>query len=988
MSATPYLHLCWKEYRAIRLFWIAIVLLVLALQWLGPMILYGVGTLVEFNIALAFPALFAVGSAGVAFAGEKEEGTFDFLCAAPIRSGQLLASKLVVVCLATFAMYVALCGSAFAVTWGQVPPTETLYEMVKLWMVGALEAIAWGTLFSLLLDRPLFAVILAIAAGSTIVNIMAWIFAPPPNQMLALGDYSRVLPGRLLVALAVFAADVYLGLRWLQGGPGPKLKPTGAPASHAFGLSAPAEVSPSLAAEYQSRPERSPMLTRLFWHEWRQSKWLMLLMAVLDIGITSVVCYSNTGKELVGAHPGGSFDYQNAVLAPLTIFAALMGSFVFLGDQERRNFRFFVEHNVPPRYVWFTRLLPWILTAAFSTLVVCGIWLAADRNIGHLVRLVLMAFRQERYQDNVGILSLPPLPYALSLAAVSFAAGQWVSMFIRSGILSGFFGLLLCGILCWWVFLMSVLHIPWWWSVAPIPLVLLGATWLRSPDWINENVTWRARLRAGAVVLVPALALCIVMPIYRVQSLPVVQPGFNPKEYLAGITPEALETAKIYQHAGREYVPKHSKEDTDNSTENELEKYDRKVADADRDWLQSNESCLKLLLEASRRPTCALNNPETMQDSGLFSGTFEFFPLLIESGRQLEAEGKLDEALDRYIAALQMVSHWTAFEPAYNYQMLWIERGAAQVLYELPFWAAQAGQTPERIGKAIEMLKAADGSILHVSDGIKSNYILQQRAAHGDESASDILYQNSRGDIFGRILRGKFMPDEQAYQSRLINLISNESLEIVDKVRSSIETHGNVVAYLPQRNRYYGPNNDWYNQREEGWNASWILTEYEAGRRGTMLQLALEAYQLQHRALPSSLNDLVKNYLDALPTDPFSGNEFVYFPQGIPTPPTPFEAKELKESGSGNAWQPAGKNVLVIPEEPCVWCTSAYMLTYNWSENMRTVANNSNVKPEKIVPYYTDRNDGRTLSTYQAWPMGYWFPIPNQQTEPDKSSQK
>jgi len=982
MNFTPLVHLCWKEYRSVRAFWISTVILTAVLQ---ALLLLGSWNAIDltklvFILALGFPALFAVGSAGVAFAGEQEEGTFDFLRAAPIRAGQLLVSKLVVVSLATVAMYVVLFGLALLIASGQMPSTGTLYEMMDLWLVAALEALAWGTLFSLLLDRPLFAVILAIAAGSTIVNVMAWIVAPAPNHTLALGDYSRVLPGRLLVAMAVFAADVYLGLRWLQGGQRRKLKRTGSPVSDAAGISAPVEASPSLAAEWQRSPDRLPMLTRLFWQQSRQSKWLMLLMMVLDIGISSVVCYSNTGKELVGAHPWGNFNYQNAVLVPLAVFAALMGSFVFLGDQERRNFRFFVEHNVPPRYVWFTRQLPWMLTALVSTVVVCGVWLRAESNVGQLWRMVLMAFSQHRYESYNNVLYLPPLPYALSIATVSFAAGQWVSMFVRSGVLSGFFGLLLCGVLCYWDFLMNTLHVPWWWSVVPIPLLLLWATWLRAPDWISENITWRARLRAGAVVLVPALALCIALPIYRVQSIPVVQPGFNPTEYLAGITPEALETAELYRRAGREYVPKRSTEDADNSTEGEL-KYDRKVTYADRAWLDANQSCLKFLLEASRRPTCAMTNPETMQYSGHFSGDFNFVPLLIESARQLEADGKLDEALERYAAALRMVSHWTAFEPTYTYQMIWGERGAAQIMYELPFWAVQPGQTPERIGNAIEMLKVADGSILHVSDGIKSDYVLQRRAAHGDESAFSISYLNSPG-IFGRILRGKFMPGEQAYQLRLINLIANESLEVLGKVQSLIQSQGNVVDYLPSRNQYFiYRDNEWYSQREEGWDASWILTDYEAGRRGTILQLALESYRLQHGRLPTSLNDLVGAYFDKLPTDPYSGNEFVYFAQGIPTPPTPFEAKELKESSTGNAWEPAGQHVFVAPGKPCVWCTSAYMLTYNWSDQMRTITNDSWTKPAEIVPYYVYRDDGRTLSTYRAWPMGFWFPITEQQVE-------
>ncbi len=985
MNATPYLHLCWKEYRSVRAFWISTVILTAVLQVLllfaswNPIEL----TKMTYVLALGFPALFAVGSAGVAFAGEQEEGTFDFLRAAPIRAGQLFASKLTVIGLATLAMYVVLCGSALLVARGELPSSGILLDLIALWIVAGLEAIAWGTLFSLLMDRPLFAVILAIAAGSMIVNVMAWIVAPAPNHALALGDYSRVLPGRLLVTLAVFAADIYLGLHWLQGGLRRKSKSSTTRPSDAAKLTATAELSPPIAAEWKRQyPERAPILVRLFWQHWRQSKWLMLLMAVLQIGVSAVVCYSNTGKELVGAHPWGNFNYQNAVLVPLAVFSALMGSFVFLGDQERRNFRFFVEHNVPSRYVWFTRQVPWIFTALVSTLVVCCVWLKAESNVGHLWQMVLLAMGQQRYQDYSGFLYLPPLPYALSIAAVSFAAGQWVSMFVRSGVLAGFFGLLLCSVLCYWVYLMSVLHIGWWWSVALIPLLLLWATWLRAPDWISENITWRARLQAGTVVMVPALALCIAVPIYRVQSIPVVQPGFNPAEYLAGITPEALETAELYQRAGREYVQKRSRDDADVSEE-ELDKYDRKLTDADRAWLQANQKSLELLLDASRRPTCAMNNPETMEHSERIFGVYDFFPLLIASGRQLEAEGKLDEALEHYAAALRMVSHWTAFEPTYTPQRDWTARGAAQIMYELPFWAAQPGQTPERIGKAIEMLKAADSGILHVSDGIKSDYILQQRAAHGDESAFNISYRNSYEGIFGRILRSKFMPGEQAYQLRMINLIANESLEVLDKVQSLIQNHGNVVADLPSRNLYYANReNEWYNQREEGYNVSWILVDYEAGRRGTMLQLALEAYRLQHDRLPTSLNDLVGPYFDKLPTDPYSGNEFVYFLEGIPAPPTPFEAKELKEYGSGNAWEPAGQqHVPVVPGVPCVWCTSPYMLTYNWSDEKRTIANDSNVKPEKIVPYYTDRNDKRILSPYTAWPMGFWFPIPEPQAE-------
>src|SRR5262245_29066070 len=100
-----YVHLMWKEYRAIRWFWIAIVLLVVLLQWLATHTITSDTTVsLVLHIAFAAPALFAAGAAGTAFAAEKEEGTFDFLRASPITSRQVFGSKLYLTLLATFLM--------------------------------------------------------------------------------------------------------------------------------------------------------------------------------------------------------------------------------------------------------------------------------------------------------------------------------------------------------------------------------------------------------------------------------------------------------------------------------------------------------------------------------------------------------------------------------------------------------------------------------------------------------------------------------------------------------------------------------------------------------------------------------------------------------------------------------------------------------------------------------------------------------------------
>jgi hypothetical protein len=987
VNTTPYLHLCWKEYRSIRGFWVCIVALTIFLQVLviesstNPRDANGL----VFILALAFPALFAVGCAGTAFAAERDEGTYEFLRTVPVRSRQIVISNLTITVLATLVMCVVLLVFALLLTRGSPPQSPMLSDMAGLWLVAALEAIAWGTLFSLMLARPLLAVILAIAAGSTIVNVMAWIAASSPGHMLSLGDYSQVLVGRLLVAAIVFAIDIYLGLNWLHRDTSQQKKSPSLQADHSQSLPE-SEIETAAIEQLIKKPLRSEMFFRLFWQQWRQSALLMVLMAVLYIPVATFVSLNTTGKELVGAH---GYD-KRGVMVPMAIFATLMGCFVFRADQERRSFRFFVEHNVPPRYVWLSRQLPWIFAATVSSLVVCCIWLKSESNLGQLWNALQLAMQSEWNQDNLGHLYLPPLPYALSIAAVTFAAGQWISIFVRSGIMSGFFGLLFSGVLCYWVFLMNVMHIPWWWSVASIPLLLLGATWLRAPDWIAENTTWWARLRAGSVVLIPAMALCAAVPIYRVQHIPLVDPGFNPAEYLAGITPQALETAELYRHAANQFELKRSRDDSDKTVADEVPQYDRNLTEFDRAWLGANTRCLKLLLEASQRPTCAMENPGTMTEQKNFNETEQLIPLLITSAREQETEGKLDESLDRYTAALRTISHMSAFRANNGRPWpVWYQQSAAQVLYELPYWAAQPGQTPDRIRTALEMLRTMDGGILHLEDGIKSDYIMQHRAIEGDEEAFDICYGRSQG-VFGRILRGKFMPGEHAYNLRMINWLTNQSLKTFEETRSLIDTDGNVVASMPSRvSRYYDPYDVWFAQRRAGQEASWTFTEYEAGRRGTMLQMALEAYRLEHGNLPQSLNDLVGVYFDKLPSDPFSGNDFVYFRDGIPPPPTRLEAKELFENGSTNAWAPAGFGIdaPIVPGKPCVWCTSGQLLTYNWSDQIKAVANRSNMKLEDPVPYYTFANDGYNgpmLPSYTTWGHGFWFPIPAEQKAREK----
>ena len=61
-------------------------------------------------------------------------------------------------------------------------------------------------------------------------------------------------------------------------------------------------------------------------------------------------------------------------------------------------------------------------------------------------------------------------------------------------------------------------------------------------------------------------------------------------------------------------------------------------------------------MKAAQQPNCIFYDPASEKHFAGVMGDRIFDPLLLTSGRQLEAEGKLDEALDRYLAALRVIS--------------------------------------------------------------------------------------------------------------------------------------------------------------------------------------------------------------------------------------------------------------------------------------------------------------------------------------------
>ena len=152
------------------------------------------------------------------------------------------------------------------------------------------------------------------------------------------------------------------------------------------------------------------------------------------------------------------------------------------------------------------------------------------------------------------------------------------------------------------------------------------------------------------------------------------------------------------------------------------------------------------------------------------------------------------------------------------------------------------------------------------------------------------------------------------------------------------------------------------------------LVAFEAQRRATLLTLALQAYRLEHGQLPESIEAIEGEFFDELPRDPYSGRDFVYFPDGPPEPRGPDE--EL-------LWENIVQHHKMPGREPCLWSPGVRLEARVWDRDPAIPGQNATyhpADPETKDVYYLDRASGawrpEPLFGFGAWHLGVWYPIP------------
>ncbi|HUT90508.1 MAG TPA: ABC transporter permease [Thermoguttaceae bacterium] len=873
MSHSIFLRLLWKEYRLQRAFWISMVVLAVFLHLivlasvrtanLTPEAMAAARTTWVFEISLALAALYALGCGATLFATEHEADTYQFQRSLPVSARRLFFSKGTFAVTSTMAIIGLLWGLAAMMAGGRLPEQRTHLGQWGLWGFGTVELLVWGTFFSLVLRRPLAAAVLAIVCASVSVHFVVTAFGPQWFRE----PYIEALPMRVVFVGMLAVVTVWLGHRWFR--------------ERLFGMRKSEDFQPMgevPEAPMIGMPRPTGTLTRLVWQHVRQSAAMLAILSamVAPLCLTGFWLWAFVLSSFQGPGPLGAPLSPGLALAVMaaTIAVPLAGASVFLGDQRRRGFRFLTERGVSPRQLWLSRQLVWAVPVLLWTVLILPVSLlpAAAHSGPPGEALVLVAA-------------------AFGFLVLAYPAGQLSSMLFSSGILAGFFSVALTLLLCVWAALMAGLGVPWLWSVAPIPVVLLLATFVRTPNWLLERKTLRAWLPTALTLAVPAVAIVIGACAHRVYSIPLVDPGFDVQAFAVPPSAEARATVDTYRRALDLYdaFPKRGLDEK--GTWRPSSGPSTPLTEADLALLDQNEAVLDRVLAATERP-CDFFDPAGRLSYGRPRAGFDDLGhLLVNSARRLESEGKLDAALDRYLAAVRLAAQLRTRSLAAR--MLEADRVERYAYDCLASWAAHSEQTADRIRDAIARLAPIQEQMPSPDDAIKSDHVFMEWLLAGDVELGEtgdlqIGVPMDQANFF--LILARRLPWESARAHRVMRLFTSLELEYLGDVESAVQGNRPVnvsdhpLNDLAQVTLSYNtfPMNSFYVYQPRSELLAWKYLRMETRRRAVLVQLALAGWNVEHGELPKRLEDLAGAFFDQLPMDPFGGRPFQYSREGQP----------------------------------------------------------------------------------------------------------
>ena len=889
-------RLIWKEYRAQRAFWLVVAGCAMGLMvfLLTVVPLVSDRSFSPYLITWFMPMLYAWGCTATLFATEAEEGTWELLRVLAATPARVFAAKAGFLLVSTAGMI----GLLLLLAWGLSPGT-TEASRIELLQIGFAkfeveearslrmvclygEIVAWGLLFSALVQRVLTAVCLGAGASFTSLLLIDRPFINRPLEYFW-GYALIVLPAMVVLSYGLVQRRLSgRSLRWslpLYGGRQETLE------------------LDRLAAARETSPAGLRLLQRLLWQEWRQAP----RAGLAAWGAIAVLMF-------VVGYPFRDLDRQPFALPGLTVISLLMGVWAFRAEQEGCRFRFLADRGIAPWAVWLSKQLVWLpLTiVAAAPFMLMFIIVDVSNNSLQYPGWLLREIRTHNVDVNVRAL-------ALVCVCLNYAVGQFFSMLIARTITAGFVGLIVSSFLIVWLLTMTALHVPLGISVMLPVVILLAATLAWSRNWLLERHTWWRWLRFLGAVGFAMASVWGSVGVYRVYEVPepaAVRLPPVPVSTAAGaalfgpVTPEEAETAAIYARAFADL----KSFPTSNvfagiysdGKPNGLVWQD--LTATDRQFLAENEAVLQRAIVATQRATCTIVDP-SRADCSRLPDSYSYQKLCVLfllSARKLESEQNLDEALERYVSALRLARHVSSRGGLAQYHLcVGIENA---VYIWMPYWAVHPAQTSERIHGALHRVAAETSQFSSSADVIRIHERPYRIALENDSSMPADEWSTPTDEFKSDLLTRKTslirhcLPWERLRAVRLLNLLTATELRIFKEIELSLANCDKNVRHryrladeafeeaVSQSLLAATPEGFRFPHRKLYWFFDPVVREL--ARRGFVLRMALIAWKKRHGSLPERLSDLAGNGLDVVPCDPWTGEEFNYRPRGFPAPVT------------------------------------------------------------------------------------------------------
>ena len=641
------------------------------------------------------------------------------------------------------------------------------------------------------------------------------------------------------------------------------------------------------------------MLARLIWQSWRDGGKMLLLpvaiAAILLLGVASVVTLTGSRGEIAAA----------SWLATSLFVPALYGALAFSADQRRGSHRFLAEHAARPRYVWLARHVVWLGTLLVLAM---ALWFAVTSLTALLAQFLTRRDLEEfvqtghelRFPDDTPIV----LTYVIDGASLTwcgiltaYGLGQLCSILLRSEILAAFIALLLSMVVTAWAAVLFAWQLSAWVFLFPLAAAFMLATWLRAPDWIAGRNNWQTWLKLALPVIATLLFIGVALPRMRLLQLDIPADPATKRlpqrtdlepllaSHRQGDTPEALETAAMYQRAV--------------------------------DSLESGspEQAVNQAIEAAKRPTCRFDFNIGQFTTAPWRPTIDQHPGYGKLNQLLNALWQVEphEPFDRLLAALRMSAHMRSAQPSIVvFDQLNNEK---LILAQIENWVASEQRTKDDLKAALAQLTAHFRQPPSLQSTLIADHLII-RDEILDKEPSLVVSQRSNSLLVHLAWLANQLPWERERALLALRNITLLNTGDAEDLTSGMYPNEIVTTLRKWIRPRYAPPSDplWviaqsatatsyrarleYQQRTDVHKLYRAYCDNQVCRRAVVLQIALVMFRRDHAAYPDHLSQLVPDYLESVPLDPYSGQLFHYEAAGLDLPLRAFTESNFKRIDS------------------------------------------------------------------------------------------